>query len=89
MKYCLKTGKQGHPNELSPGCTGGSPVIVLGMDAKVHKPVVRRFHGSGRTIEAVTIEPSGILVLFDDQIEHEDQDSRTCDDTAGRQSKIR
>jgi hypothetical protein len=36
MKYCLKTGKQRHPNELSARMHGGSPVIVLGMDAKVY-----------------------------------------------------
>jgi len=37
MKYCLKTAKQRHPNELSARMHAGSLVIVLGMDAKVYK----------------------------------------------------
>ena len=43
---------------------------------------------AGRTVKVTTLETGGVLVLFDDWITHDDQDSRTCNDTARRKSKI-
>jgi hypothetical protein len=44
---------------------------------------------AGRTVKVATVEPGGVLVLFDDQSKMKIKTSRTCDDTARRQSKIR
>jgi hypothetical protein len=44
---------------------------------------------ASRKIKAVTNEPGSVLVLFERSIKHEGQDNRTCNDTTGRQDKIR